>query len=267
MHTHETVSGHTIELPEDAHVDAFLARLAAMVADPTKTENDMIALAYARENPILEPWPLDEARGQVTAAVLANPAYRVITDLLFRKRLAETGTDPAKIGARYTLTVAETAQRLGVHESAVRQSIAAGRLASWVREGRHYLSPQHVEAYQVGPQGPKPPQPRPTAGAPLRVVAGHVKGYSLKIKAPGELADVERVAEHTIAGTVARWARVAVFTGEHDKARLFILEPAPDGEEQEFVHNAFSVRGRFRIADKINNARKAAEAWKAFEAA
>lgn len=267
MATHETLSGHTIEYEPTPELAAFLARLQALLDDPSKREADMIALAYSRENPLLEPWPFDASRGMVTAAVLAEPAYHVIGDMLFRKRVQDTGTDVAKIAARYTLTIGETAERLGIHESAVRQGIAARRLSSWVKDGRHYLDPVAVDSYKVGPHGPKPPAPRPSNLTPLRVVLGRVQGYNLKVKYPGELEGEERIAEHTIAGNVPRWARVAVFTGHAGTARMFVLEPDPDAEEQTLEHNAFSVRGRFKIVEKINNAAKAGEAWKRFEAA
>jgi hypothetical protein len=42
----------------------------------------------------------------------------------------------------------------------------------------------------------------------------------------------------------------------------FVLEPAD--EENEVRHGDFYVKGKFRVAKKLNNARIASEAWKAW---
>lgn len=145
---YETITGHRIEYTPKPKVAAFLRRLEAMVADESATESDCIALAYSTENPILD-HSMFPGRGAVTRDVLADPAYRVMTDLLFRKRIAERQIDVATTEARYTMTVAEAAEELGVHVSAIRQAIASQRLASWHREGRHYLDPRAVRAMRL----------------------------------------------------------------------------------------------------------------------
>jgi hypothetical protein len=60
----------------------------------------------------------------------------------------------------------------------------------------------------------------------------------------------------------APWRRVGVLVSGDRSVRLYVLEPA--GSEDEINAGPFFVHGRFRIAQKINNARAAQEAWKTF---
>src|SRR5689334_4911921 len=122
MKTYQTISGHEISYEPTPEVAALLARLQAMLEDPAATQDQMIALAYGQDNPILDPNVIP-GRGAVTPRVLEDPAYRVMTDILFRKRLDPEGDQVARIAKQHTLTPAQVAERLGVHVSAVRQAI------------------------------------------------------------------------------------------------------------------------------------------------
>ncbi len=85
------------------------------------------------------------------------------------------------------------------------------------------------------------------------------------MKHPGDLEGKTKIDANTVGGRVPEWRRIAVLSGGKEKYRLFILEPGD--EENEIVFGEFSVRGRFKIAEKINNAREASEMFKAFRAA
>lgn len=138
------VSGHTVELDATSADYAFLERLER---ESPSGSNAMIALAYSHENPFLDT-STHPSLGVVTKDTQENPAYRAMADLLFRRRMVETGVDADELAAQHTMTVAEAAVRLGMHESAVRQAIAARRLASRVLGGEHYLKPSSVEAFR-----------------------------------------------------------------------------------------------------------------------
>lgn len=147
---HLTVTGHRVEYDEpDGKLARFLARVEKLAGDPKTTEDDLVSVIYSAENPILAPSPFGD-RGIVTRETLGNPVYRVLTDILRRKDFAERRVDIAKLSAGYTLSVVEAAERIGVHESAVRQAIAANRIASWVKDGRHYLHPKWVDQFAEG---------------------------------------------------------------------------------------------------------------------
>ena len=64
---------------------------------------------------------------------------------------------------------------------------------------------------------------------------------------------------------IAPWRRVGVFTGRGPSARFFVV--APSGEENRMNFGDLYVVGKFQIVQKINNAREASVAWKAFEPA
>ena len=152
MRIHTTITGHRIEFKSSARVDAFLERLERMLDDPQIAEQQMIGLAYSIENPILD-HTLFPSRGAITKTVLEDPAYTVMTDLLFRKRLAQDAVDVDKLARRYSMTVAEAANDRDVHESAIRQAISAKRIASWMKDGRHYLNPKDVRNLKIGRGG------------------------------------------------------------------------------------------------------------------
>lgn len=261
MPSYTTISGHSLDYPEpEPELAKLLTRLRKMVDDPKATENNMIELAYSRENPILGAG-LHPSRGMVTRETLANPVYHVITDLLDRKRAALEGWNLDELASEYTLTPAEAAAKLGVHYSAVQQAIKAWRLPSWVKDGRYYLTERSLETFEVGKRGPRAAD----AGEPLDVCVGHTDGQSFRMKHPGDLENIARIEGHVVAGRVARWKRVGVISGTEGKHRFFVLEPGTEGNELKF--GPFYVKGTFRIAEKVNAAEKAREAWKAFTAA
>lgn len=266
MPTHTTVSGHAIEYDTPApDVLALLARLRAMLEDPKAREDDMLVAVYSPDNPIMDRSVMP-GRGAVTPAVLADPVYQVMADLLFRKRIQEHRVDVEKLAAQHTLTVAEAAARLGINESALRKAIAARRLGTWLKDGRHYIDPRALASFHLQPRGPQPAEGHAST-VPLEVRYGAAGGKALKVKHPGELVGSEMKTSpdgRMYTGTISPWKRVAVFAAEGGKARMFILEPGE--EREEFVFGELYVRGNFRIVEKINNARKADEAWKAFEA-
>jgi excisionase family DNA binding protein len=247
--THTTASGHRIEVEVSPKVAAFLARLEEIVGNPKISAQEMIGVAYSAENPILD-HTLFPGRGAVTRAVLDDPAYGVVTDLLFRKQLAQDGTDVERIAARFSMTVGEAAAELGIHESAVRQAIAAKRLASWMKEGRHYVEPRALKTLEVGTRAPVGPR-KPAAGGALAVKMGSCPGASFSVRTPIAIVD----------GQISTWKRVVVrSTGARGSKRAWVLEPAT--EDNEIVHGDFFVRGRFAVVASSNNPRKADELWK-----
>lgn len=258
---HTTLSGHHIEYDPSPEVAAFLSRLEDMIADPKISEQEMIGVAYSRENPIMDP-TLHPTRAVVTKEVFANPAYQVIGDLLFRKRVAQERVDVAKLAAKYTMTIAEAAEDVGVHQSSIRQAIEARRLASWVKNGKHYLEPRSLASFKLsladgGKRGPK----AKGSGHELDIVLGHAPGQSLRVRAATGVDTVERVEGNIVRGRVAKWERVVVLTTRGQNKRAFVIEPAD--EDGDITHGPFHVRGRFRVVERANASKKAGELYDA----
>lgn len=94
---------------------------------------------------------------------------------------------------RYTMTTADAAVSLGVHESAVRQARQGGRISAVKLGPLWYFDPREVALYRPGPQGPK--TRRRTARA--RKVAGKsaaVRGLQTILNGLGdEVAGYARV--------------------------------------------------------------------------
>ncbi len=248
MLRHKLISGEEVEVDESPEILAFIRRVRDLVNDPSASEDALVDVIYGKENRLLDQ-TIFEHRGAVTKEIVAKPAYLVLTDLLGQKRAMLGTLDVVQSAERYTMTVAEAAEKLGVHESAVRQAIAAGRLSSWKREGRHYLAPTEVENYQVSNRGP--------TRAPIEIMAGRDKprkGCSFLVKFPGS----EPIASQS-------WNRIAVFISVGPKARFFELKPQPDGDE-EVRQEGFFVRGAFKVAKTDNNAARAGKLFREFEA-
>jgi hypothetical protein len=103
----------------------------------------------------------------------------------------------------------------------------------------------------------------------IRARFGNLPGASLRLKTPRplvELVDVPAVGRNVQEGVLRHFERIAVMTTGAASARMFVLEPDDDVDEV-LPFGELWVRGSFRIVQKVNNARKAAEAWGAFEAA
>lgn len=255
---HETISGHRVEFDEpEGELAEFFARARTAAADSAASENDLITLIYSADNPLLSPGVVPD-RGVVTKDTLAHPVYRVLQDLLIRKRVAEQGLDVQAMADRHTVTIAEAAEQLGVHASAVQQAIKAQRLPSWVKGGRHYMAPSALDAFELSRRGPKP------KGKPLRYCSGSEPGTSFRVKVPTSRV-IEKKGKAQTA-EVDTWARVAVLSGGEGRHRFFVLEPVASGSER-LELGSFYVEGPFRVTKKVNNAREAREAYKAFEPA
>lgn len=254
IRTHETLEGDVVRYEEPApEVARFLDRVVALANDPRVTEDELVELIYSTENPILD-HTLFEGRGAVTREVFEDPLYRVLTDWLGRKRVQLGRLDMGTVRAAATLSVAEAAAEIGVTPSAVRQAIQARRLAA-VKVGRAWrLDPRDVAAFEPAPRGPE-------ASPALELRIGNVEGKSFRIKIPGfeETARKGRVVD----GTVRSFRRGAIaFSGQRTN-RMFVIEPSEASNE--FRWGPFYVRGRYQVVRKINDAKEASQAFKAFE--
>jgi hypothetical protein len=282
MPTHETLSGHAIEYERPStKVAAFLKRLREMLDDSKVDEQQMIGVAYSADNPILAP-DLFPGRGAVTREVLADPVYHVMADLLARKHFAQRGQAPSSLEGEHTMSVAAAAADLGITEDAVRKAIAARRLPSWFRDGRHMLHPRSVAAFgkllgETRPgrerqdQRSEAERKRDARSAEidrtLEVKLGNVPGTSFRVSYRDELGHLKRVEGNVHEGTIdGGWKKIAVLANsERFGLRFWLLEPKGPAVH-EIALDPFFVRGRFTEQPPINNAKRAKEAWEAFEA-
>jgi hypothetical protein len=254
-HIHETISGHRVEYPDpNPKIERSLRRVRELAEDARATEDDLIKLVYGRENPLLDQDALP-GRGAVTRELLDDPVYQVLTDLLARKRYQQEGTDVEKLARKFTLTVAEAAERKGVSADAIRKGVRERRLPSWVKDGQYYLEPKSLDAIELGRRGPVAANVEPLE---------YRQGYdpatktTFRVRAVGEPAPE---GDGPLKGTIKRWRRALVLSGGGGKLRAFELEPSGEANELEF--GGFWVRGKFRVARKVNSARAAREAWDA----
>lgn len=277
---HLTITGHELRYGPDEGFEAFKERLEEMLSDTSLGEQDMIGVAYSRANPILAPAPGDLVgdRGVVTREVLADPRYLVVQDLLARKRFAVQGTDPARVAAEYTVSLTDAAKALGLSKSAVQQAFAAGRLPSWVKDGRPYTTQRALDAFAITQRtnikerpGPAAREARVAEGAapPERIVArvGHGPEGVFKLSHPGTLEGLVRIAgSNVVEGHLDVWTRLAVLAGQGDEARFYELAPEPGANATLTGEGGFFVRGGFKVVEAIRTGKKSRARWKDFEA-
>lgn len=263
LERYTTIAGEVLEYPRpEPELARFLARLRTAVEDPGVSESAIVELIYGSENPLLD-HTIFKGRGAVTREVFANPLYHVMTDLLDAKRVQVGTLNPERAAARYTMTVTDAAAELGISTSAVRQAIERGQLSSWKANPRmHLLDPETVRAYRdhVVRRGPR-------AAPALSVRMGNKPGASFRVKAP----ELEVVSEQKLEGggkmidaVVPKFARVAIVFSGKSSNRMFVLEPSDEGDAFEF--NGFEVRGKYRVAEKINDPEEASKRFRAFRA-
>lgn len=262
-----TVSGHTVELDPSGEDAAFLDRLVALAHRTGTTSNDLIALAYSHENPFLD-HSTHPTLGLVTKETLENPAYRVLGDVLFRKSLDESGESVESLADAHTMIVSETAAELDMHESAVRQAIKAGKLASWVKDGKHYMKPSAVEAYAKTSGPRRGPARQEGSASSLFVRVGHSPDGTMKIAGHSGLRAQRRLGGNVNEGWVDDVEVLGALTESPDgHARFFLLHVGATQPEDELAFHGFLIRGRFSRVITINAAGKARAAWKDFRQA
>jgi excisionase family DNA binding protein len=280
-----TLQGENLDLTKvlPVHLD-FLKRVQTAATDPKITHTDLAKLIWSGDNPLLVT-NLLPSRAMATRESFENPAFRAMRDVEDRKRLESGDLDLERARARYTMTVPEAAGALGVAESTVRRAVKEGRLAGWKKGGVYYLDPNSVESYRVSTRGPraevrideKPAQRiwkdgQSIHGA-LSLRLGTEGDFVLRVKGamitPYRNATAKAPAWEGLVQP--GWRRIAVLRGKKKERdyRFFVLEPSPpEGPRESALEFAnFYVRGDFRVSRKINNPRKAIEAWESFDVA
>ena len=167
MPIHIMLSGEALSYEQTPASSRFIEHVRAMVERAQASEEAVVALVYGADNPLLQHGVL-LGRGLVTRAVIADPTWHVLLDLVdqARARAAAARAREAPT-ARATVSVADAAAQLRVSTSAVRQAIARGTLEAVKQGGTYWLTPEAVGAYRVSRTGPKArakPPPAPTRG-------------------------------------------------------------------------------------------------------
>lgn len=158
---HIEVSGARLVYPQpDAKTAAFLEHVARLADAHDVSPEAIRALVFGPENPILARHPTLPG-AYPDAATVRNPVYWVCVDLVLRAEARGAHASLERAGAPFTMTMAEAAKKLGRYQHAVQNAVKNRTLHVWVHDGRHYLLPAEVAAYDVPRRG-RPPKKRPT---------------------------------------------------------------------------------------------------------
>ena len=123
-------------------------RLIAAQTDQKVSYDDLIVMTYGPDNPVLDRSVFKEM-GAVTKAVLDNPIYHIMRDILEIKARSVGLVDPSEQAAQFTLSVLQSAERLGIHPTAITTAIRKHRLAALKKGGQWWLNPRDVASYKV----------------------------------------------------------------------------------------------------------------------
>jgi hypothetical protein len=126
-----------------------------MSKDPNTAAENMRALVFGSENPLLARHPTLPG-AYPDADTVKHPLYWVCVDLLQRVELRAAGVALERAAAPFTTSVAEAAERLGRHRYAIHNAVNKRTLHGWMHDGRLYLLPAEVAAYDVPRRGPRP---------------------------------------------------------------------------------------------------------------
>jgi hypothetical protein len=151
--TYVEISGRTLRFPMPAaEVVTFLERLCALLYAPGASAESVRALAFGPDNPILARHPTLPG-AYPDASSVREPAYWVCVDLVLRAEAREAGVSVENAGRPFTTTMAEAARKLGRVQSSIVNAVENRTLHAWVHDGRHYLLPAEVAAYNVPRRG------------------------------------------------------------------------------------------------------------------
>lgn len=256
--TYTTLEGEQLELQSrSSEIDAFVERAIAAGDDPAVSSTQLSALVFGLENPLLDKTAIP-GRAAVTRAVFEDPLYRLFTDLVTRKHVAEATAEAADPGV---LSLAQAAKELGVTPAALRKAIYDGRLEATKVGAAHVTSREALERFAAerAPRGPK-------KGPALVITGGNAPGYSLRWKAP-EAATVrkEKGPHKVVVAEVDEFEEVAVILTDKSDVPVRTLVLVPAARKATITHGPFSVVGKFKTRE-VTSGTEAQRVWRAFEA-
>ena len=155
---HTELSGRVIrcDVP-DTQTSGFLERAQRLAAVPTTTANEMRAFVFSPDNPIMARHPTLPG-AYPDERTVKNPFYWVCVDLIQRVELRASGGSLERAGAPFTTSVSEAAARLSRRRQAIHHAVSNRTLHAWMHDGRLYLLPAEVAAYEVPKRGRAPKQ-------------------------------------------------------------------------------------------------------------
>ena len=161
---YETAPGFVLDLANASIAEAKALNVIQTLAEQKGTKHaSLIAAIYSPRNPALAPMSMVPGTGIVTPAVLKNPVYQAMCDVLFRFELRMLGRSLGDEAQTYTVSVTEAGRALGMTPDAVRKAINERRLAAWRRflpdpsQGNQwFLLPASIATFARSNKGPKP---------------------------------------------------------------------------------------------------------------
>lgn len=266
---YKTTLGEVIVYPEPMpELAAFIARVQKAVKDRSTTENDLIALVWGPENPLLD-HNVRPGRSVATVATYKNPAFGVLLDLIQAKSIASGKTSVGALEASFDLSVDQAVEAIGgITPDAVRKAIRSGKIAGEKRGRDYFVDSRSVALFKTGrrPRGPTAAAPGPA----LTVTSGNAPGRSFRVKFASLVAlETTKKEGATIRkGEVPSFEQGGICFSEKKASgkttnRFFVLKPSRT--QSRYAQGPFFVEGRFEVVETVNGERESAEAFRAFE--
>ena len=274
------IDGSALTLPpRTPNEEAFLRKVEKASADSQVDDVQLAELIWSKKNPLLVVHP---ATGRPVAdrKTYDDPAFQFMLDRVERKRIELGKLDRDAAQARFTMTVNEAADKLGVNPSTVRVAINAHRLVAMKAGGEYRLDPASVASYQVSTRGARAVVQitaravrEPGFQGPLLIRHGRQGEHTLHAKwdTGSKYANSQMIYAGVHEGEIPQgWKHAAVRFGNRatGNVQVFLLEPRKDEmplKRDEIKFAGFFVNGAFRVKRKIVNPKKSTEAWLKFE--
>jgi hypothetical protein len=258
MNSYTTLNGFVIEFDKLSKPEAaFLARAQAASEDPKVSTDQLIALIYGPENPIL-----DSSLGHpmVTARTLEHPLFRILSDLIGVKRVQLGQLDLDQAHARYTMDVPTAAAQLGITQQAIRAAIDSSRLPALFRNGQWWLTAESIDNFQKSKRG-RPAKVLEVGKDEVSFCMGSIPGASLSIKVDEGIETKSKAGGLLKGRFKPGWKRALVKMTTEDGTRVYEIEEGTGAGNREEHHGMF-VEGAFEVVKKYNNSKRAMEAWR-----
>ena len=135
-----------------AEVLTFLESVLEAFHNKAVSEKNLVNLVWSPLNPLLK---TDLIPGKVfaTKETYEDPAFRIIDDLIDRKRLEAEHLDLEAVKAKFSMSVKEAAHQLAVDVTTVRRAFHDEKMAGILVKGKIMLDPHSVAAFQVSNVG------------------------------------------------------------------------------------------------------------------
>ena len=248
---HETLYHEIIDYSHASQeLLAFLKSLFEAYENKAVDEKSLTSLIWSPINPLLRT-DLIPGKAFATKETYEEPLFHIMIDLLSRKRMKEGNLDIEAVKAKYSMSVKEAKEVLGVDATTVRKAFHDRKIAGMLVKGKIWLNPDSVKTFRVSNIGL-----RAKKGNELRLTIGHNAKSIFKVKPEIKVINQRGKGKNLLLdGVLYPFVEAAILCGSKEKPRFYRI--VSSRQTNAIKISDFSVTGRFEVTQKINNPQQA----------